>query len=134
MKMSRIITMAVVIAFATVSLAAAGTQVYKNQSATVSAKIENNGSRSVPAAVKLTGYDDAGNVIGHLCQEAWLSSYRSTNLDFTWQAPSYATGVYWSSKVEKYGSCGTTTSDDDEHDEHDDYEHDDDDYAETDHH
>ena len=116
MKMTRILMLAMLVAFVTVSLASAGTQVLKNQSTTVSAKIENKTGRSVPAAVKLTGYDDTGNIIGHLCREAYLSAYRPTTLEFAWQAPGYATGVYWSSKVEKYGDCPSTDS----------YEHDDD--------
>ncbi|PLY07729.1 MAG: hypothetical protein C0624_03495 [Desulfuromonas sp.] len=137
MKIKRIVILAMLIAFASVAVASAGTQVYKNEVATVAAKIENNSGRSVPAAVKMSAYDDAGNLIGHLCREAYLSSYRDNNIEFSWQAPAYATGVYWSTQVEKYGSCGTTDETDyhehtDDYEEHDD-EHDDDDYAEEDH-
>jgi len=126
MKMKRIVILAMLIAFASVAVASAGTQVNKNEVATLSAKIENNSGRSVPAAVKLSAYDDAGNLIGHLCREAYLSSYRPTSIEFTWQAPAYATGVYWSSQVEKYGSCGTT-------DETDYHEHTDDYYDDSEH-
>mgnify|MGYP001179669157 CR=1 FL=1 len=129
MKISRIVILAMLLAFATVTLASAGNQVLKNQSTTLSASVKNNSGASVRAAVKLTGYDDRGGVIGKLCREMYLSAYRDTTVDFTWQAPAYATGVYWGSKVEVNGSCNSTSTDSttDTSSYHDDY-HDDDDY------
>lgn len=133
MRKAKVILMAMLIAFVTVTLAHAGTQVQVNQAATVKASVKNLTTRSVPAAVKMTAYDDANMKIGQVCKQAYLGAGRTTDVYYTWNAPSYATGVYWQAKVEKYGVCPSTTvttyyHDDDEHDDDDhDDEHDDDD-------
>jgi trans-2-enoyl-CoA reductase len=105
MKRSKIVLLALLLTFVLVGMAQAGTQVQINQQAMVKAEIQNVTHNTVRAAVKLFGYDDAGTVIGHLCQETYLGADRTTTLEFNWQAPAYATGVYWSPKVEVGGSC-----------------------------
>lgn len=107
MKLSKVILLAMVFAFALVTMAQAGTQVQLNQAALVKADIQNTTNNSVRAAVKLIGYDDVGTIIGHLCQETYLGANGVSSLSFNWQAPAYATGVYWSSKVEVGGTCAT---------------------------
>lgn len=105
MKLSKIVLLAMIFAFITVGMAQAGSQVQLNQNAQVKASVQNTTNSTVRAAVKLFGYDDVGTVIGHLCQEAYLAAGNTTTLDFAWQAPAYATGIYWSPKVEVGGSC-----------------------------
>jgi len=127
--------MVMIFAFACATMAHAGLQVQQSQSVNFTASVENNTDNSVPAAVKLTGFDDRGTVIGHLCQQAWLSEGRTTDVDFSWQAPAYATGVYWTSKVEVNGDCpnsNNSTYDDDHHDDDDDHHDDDDDHHDDD--
>lgn len=110
MKLSKIVLLAMIFAFVTVGMAQAGTQVQLNQNAEVKAAVKNTTGNTVRAAVKLTGYDDVGTAIGHLCQETYLAAGQTTDLAFTWQAPSYATGIYWSPKVEVGGSCANQDS------------------------
>lgn len=105
MRTAKMILLAMVVALVTVTLAHAGTQVQKNQATTIKASVQNNSNDSVRAAVKLTGYDNAGTKIGQLCQVSWLGEGRTANLEFAWNAPAYATGIYWSSKVEVGGDC-----------------------------
>lgn len=131
MKTSKNVLLAILLTFIFVSMAQAGTQVQINQQAMVKAEINNVTHNTVRAAVKLFGYDDAGTVIGHLCQETYLGADRTTTLEFNWQAPAYATGVYWSPKVEVGGNCvnqDTTydhdsDSDSDDHDYYDYYDY-----------
>ena len=132
MKTVNIFVMALLFAFTTATLGHAGTSIQKSQSTTVKAAVKNMTSKSVLAAVKLTGYDDAGTAIGKLCKSVYLGAGRTTNVDYYWKSPNYGTGVYWSSKVEVGKACPSTVvtttyhdddDDDDEHDEHDD-EHD----------
>lgn len=125
MRATKLILLALLFAFATVTLANAGTQVQQNQSTVIKASVKNTTQKSVMAAVKLTGYDDAGSVVGHLCQNVWLGEGRTRQLEFTWQAPGYATGLYWSSKIEVNTYCPSTTSRDDDDHEDDHEEHDD---------
>jgi len=110
MKLSKVLLLAMVFAFAMGTMAHAGSQIQLNQAAQVQAAIQNTTNNSVSAAVKLTGYDDVGAIIGHLCQETYLGANRTSTLSFNWQAPSYATGVYWSSKVEVGGSCASQST------------------------
>ncbi len=105
MRKTKLILMAMLIAFVSVTLAHAGTQVKINQAATVKASVQNNSNDSARAAVKMTGYDDAGIKIGQLCKEAWLGEGRTTAVEYAWKAPAYATGVYWQAKVEVNGDC-----------------------------
>ncbi|MCP3176848.1 MAG: hypothetical protein AB7F21_09240 [Desulfuromonadales bacterium] len=105
MKTAKLILLAMLIAFVSIPLAHAGTQVKLNQAATVKASVKNTTSQSVRAAVKMTGFDNAGVKIGQLCKEAWLSEGRTTAVEYTWNAPGYATGVYWQAKVEVNGDC-----------------------------
>jgi len=134
MKWSKIVLLAMVFSIMTVGTALAGTQVQTNQSTDFSASVKNTTRNSVRAAVKLFGYDDAGMVIGHLCQEAWLGAGRTTSVKFAWQAPAYATGVYWSPKVDVNGTCPNISSDDDHDDDDDDDDDHDDDREYHDHH
>lgn len=136
MRTAKLILMAVLVAFVTVTLAHAGTQVQINQSAAVKASIKNTTTRSVSAAVKMTGYDDAGTKVGQLCKQVWLGAGKTTAVDYTWRAPSYATGVYWTAKVEKNSTCpavAVETYHDDYHNS-DDYDDDHSDDADDSHH
>jgi len=105
MRTTKLILLAMIVAFVSVTMAHAGTQVMKNQAVTVKASVKNVSNDSVRAAVKLSGYDDAGVKIGQLCKETWLGEGRTADLEFAWNAPAYATGIYWSSKVEVGGEC-----------------------------
>lgn len=132
MKTVNIFVMALLFAFTTTTLGYAGTNIQKNQSTTVKAAVKNMTSKSVLAAVKLTGYDDAGTAIGKLCKSVYLGAGRTTNVDYYWKSPNYGTGVYWSSKVEVGKACPstvvTTTYHEDDDDDHDDDDDDDDDH------
>lgn len=127
MRTVKLIVMAMLIACITGTLANAGTQIMTNRSTTINAAVKNNTSRSISAAVKLTGYDDGGTVIGRLCKSVYLGSGRTTNVDLAWQAPNYTTGIYWSSKIEVGKKCPstvvTTTDDDNDNDDNDDDHH-----------
>jgi trans-2-enoyl-CoA reductase len=105
MRTAKLILLAMLFAIVSVTLAHAGTQVKVNQAATVKATIKNVTNDSVRAAVKMTGYDDAGVKVGQLCKEAWLGEGRTTAIEYAWNAPAYATGVYWQAKVEVNGDC-----------------------------
>jgi len=120
MRTTRLILLAMLIAFVSVTLAHAGVQVKPNQSALVKASVKNMTNDSVRAAVKMTGYDDAGVKVGQLCKEAWLAEGRTTALEYSWVAPAYATGIYWQAKVEVKGDCpNVDVSTYDYHDYHD---------------
>jgi len=125
MKTTKNILLAILLTLFFVGMAHAGTQVQINQQTLVKAQIENVTHNTVRAAVKLFGYDDAGTVIGHLCQETYLGAERITTLEFNWQAPAYATGVYWSPKVEVGGNCVNqdTTYDHDSDSDSDDHDY-----------
>lgn len=135
MKLTKIVILAMIFAFATSGMALAGSHIQANQTTEITASVQNTTNNSVRAAVKLVGYDDAGVAIGHLCQEVWLERNNTRNLTYAWKAPSYATGVYWSSKVDVGGDCvnrdetdytGDSDSDDsdgDVHDSHDTHDH-----------
>lgn len=132
MRTTKLILMAMLFACISVTLAHAGAQVKVNQAASVKASVKNTTSKSVIAAVKMTGYDDAGGKVGQLCKQAWLGAGRTTALEYSWSAPAYATGLYWQAKVEVNGTCPkveVTTVD--YHDYHDD---DSDGGADSDHH
>jgi hypothetical protein len=132
MRTTQLILLVMLIAFVSVTLAHAGTQVMKNQSTTVKASVQNNSDKSVLAAVKMTGYDNAGVKVAQLCKEAWLGEGRSTAVEYAWNAPAYATGLYWQAKVEVHGDCPNAEIPTvDYHDYHD---SDSDDGAERDHH
>lgn len=138
MRTVKLLVMAMLLAFTTGTLAHAGSQILKNQSTTIKAAVTNNTTKSVLAAVKLTGYDDTGVAIGKLCKSIYLGAGRTTTVEYPWQAPNYGTGVYWSSKVEVNSTCPSTTTvvnyhdDDNDDDDHD--EDDDDDDHDDDHH
>jgi len=140
MRTVKLLVLAMIVTFTAGSLAHAGSQIAKNQSTTIKAAVKNKTSRNVYAAVKLTGYDNAGTVIGTLCKSVYLGAGRTTTIEYPWRAPNYGTSVYWSSKVEANETCPstiptTTYHDDDDHDDddHDDDDHDDDDH-DDDHH
>ena len=105
MKKATLIILTLLFTCVTASLAQAGTQVLKNQSTTVKAAVKNITTKSTSAAVKLTAYDNANTKIGSLCKTVYLSAGRTTSVDFSWKSPNYATGVYWSSKVEANKPC-----------------------------
>lgn len=105
MRATKLIILAMIIAFVSVTMAHAGLQVQKNQSATVRAEVKNNSNDSVLAAVKMTGFDDAGVKVGQLCKQVWLGEGKTTAVEYAWTAPGYATGLYWQAKVEVKGEC-----------------------------
>ncbi|SHJ31113.1 hypothetical protein SAMN02745165_02073 [Malonomonas rubra DSM 5091] len=105
MKTIKMIVLAMLLAFVTVTLAQAGTQVAKGQIAPVKVTVKNAGY-STMAAVKMTAYDNAGSKAGQLCKEVYLRGYGNTTaVEYSWQAPNYATGLFWQAKVEKNGEC-----------------------------
>ncbi len=113
------ILLAMLIALVTVSLAHAGTPVLKGSISPVKANVKNTGY-STMAAVKMTAYDDAGGKVGQLCKEVYLRGYgRITAVDYSWQAPNYATGLYWQAKVEKNGTCPNADVPTYDYEEHD---------------
>lgn len=114
---AHMIILAILFAFVTANFAEAGTQVQINQATTVKADIKNITTRSRIGSVVLTGYDDAGTVIGRLCKNVYLPAGRTTAIELPWQATSYPTGIYWSSKVAVNSFCPSTWDDDDEHDD-----------------
>lgn len=124
MKTAKAILMAILIAGMSATLAQAGSMVKINSTTTLKAAVMNNTRSSASAAVKLTGYNNAGVIIGNLCKSAYLKAGRTTTLDFSWKAPNYATGIYWSSKVEVGKSCPSTVV---VYQDHDDHEYEDDD-------
>ena len=132
MRTTKLIIMAMLFAFVSVTLAHAGMQVQINQAAIVKASVQNNSHDSVRAAVKMTGFDDAGVKVGQLCKEAWLGEGRTTAVEYSWNAPAYATGVYWQAKVEVNGDCPNAEIP--TYDYHDYYDSDSDDGADSDHH
>ncbi|MDA3902222.1 MAG: hypothetical protein PF441_02100 [Desulfuromusa sp.] len=105
MRTTKLILLAMIIAFVSVTMAHAGMQVQKNQATTVNVDVKNNTDRSVLAAVKMTAFDNAGVKIGQLCKQAWLGEDRTTAVEYVWTAPGYATGVYWQAKVDVRGEC-----------------------------
>jgi hypothetical protein len=112
MKSAKIFFLAVVFAMASAATALAAGSVKMNTVANVSAAVKNTTATSVYAAVKMMGFDQVGTAVGHLCKEVYLPKNATTVVNFSWQAPNYPTGLYWSAKVDKYGHCGT-------HDTHD---------------
>lgn len=113
---AHMIILAILFACVTATMAEAGTQVQINQATTVKAGIKNATTSNRIGSVVLTGYDDAGTVIGRLCKNVYLPAGRTTSLELPWQAPAYPTGVYWSSKVAINVFCPSTYVDD-EHDD-----------------
>lgn len=105
MRTTKLILLAMIIAFVSVTLAHAGAQIKLNQATFVKASVQNNSNDSVRAAVKMTGFDDAGVKVAQLCKEAWLGEGRTTAIEYAWNAPAYATGVYWQAKVDVSGDC-----------------------------
>ena len=112
MKLAKIITLAILIAFATTGLALAAGSVKMNSATTVTASVKNNTSRSVYAAVKMMAYDAVGTAVGHLCREVYLRSNETTPVSFSWMSPNYETGLYWTAKVDTTGTCGTHDTND----------------------
>lgn len=135
MRTAKMILLAMLIAFVSVTLAHAGAQVQVNQAAAVKVSVKNNSNDSVRAAVKMTGYDDAGVKVGQLCKEAWLGEGRTTAVEYSWNAPAYATGIYWQAKIDVNGDCpNAEVPTYDYHDYHSDSDSDSDDSADSDHH
>lgn len=114
MKLAKIITLAILLAFTTTGMALAAGSVKMNQATTVSAAVTNNTEHSAYAAVKMMGYDKVGTAVAHLCKEVYLHHNDTTNVSFTFLAPNYETGLYWTAKVDRDANCGT--HDDNDHD------------------
>ncbi|MFZ5760825.1 MAG: hypothetical protein ACOY32_14510 [Thermodesulfobacteriota bacterium] len=112
MKLAKMIVLAMLIAFFTSGMAFAAGTVKMNATTTVTASVKNNTSRSVYAAVKMMAFDAVGTAVGHLCREVYLRSNTTTPVSFSWQAPNYETGLYWTAKVDTSADCGTHDSDD----------------------
>ena len=133
MKIFKIMLVAVLTIFGATSIVQAAGQVRVNQSITVSVDVQNNDDDEVDVAVKLSGYDSTGNSVGHFCREVELDDESLTTVTFTWKAPSYTTGLYWTSKIEVDGDCPKDTADYSDVSDHDDDDHDDDDHDDDDH-
>jgi len=112
MKFAKIITLAILLAFFTTGMALAAGSVKMNTTSTVSASIKNNTSTSVYAAVKMMAFDAVGTAVGHLCKVVYLRSNQTTPVSFSWLAPNYETGLYWTAKVDTTADCGTHDHDD----------------------
>ncbi len=137
MKITRTILLAMVIALASSGLAMAAGTVQMNQAVNVSADVQNTTGNYLHAAVRMMAYDQKGNAVGHVCREVTLRPNAVTTVDYTWRAPGYETGLYWSSKVDINGACVNqdadetdTSHDDSDSDDH--WDHDDE-YVSTDH-
>ena len=105
MKTAKTILMAILIAGISASLAQAGSTIRVNSSTYVKANVKNTTRNNTSAAVKMTGYDDAGVIVGKLCKKTTLYAGKTAAISFAWKAPSYPTGIYWSTKVEPNKSC-----------------------------
>ncbi|MBU0960542.1 MAG: hypothetical protein KKH60_03365 [Proteobacteria bacterium] len=116
MKIAKIILMSLVIALASTSLGMAAGSVQVNQSVYVSAEVKNTQDYDLQAAVKLLGYDNVGNAVGHVCREVTLPANDTITVTYRWRAPAYKTGLYWSSKVDIDGSCTNHDGDDSDSD------------------
>lgn len=112
MKVAKIILLAMVIALASTSLGMAAGSVQRDQSTYVSADVKNSANYDLQAAVKLLGYDNVGNAVGHVCREVTLPANDTITVTYRWRAPSYKTGLYWSSKVDIDGACSNHDGDD----------------------
>ncbi|OKY74829.1 MAG: hypothetical protein BM485_11365 [Desulfobulbaceae bacterium DB1] len=112
MKAAKILILAILLAFTTIGMALAAGSVKMNATTTVSASVENTSDSSVYAAVKMMAYDKVGTAVAHLCKDVYLRSNTTTPVSFTWQAPNYETGLYWTAKVDKTADCGTHDYDD----------------------
>lgn len=120
MKIAKIILLAMVVALVSASMGMAAGSVPMNQSVDVSANVKNTTSKDMRVAVKLLSYDDAGNAVGHVCSEVTLRANSTKTVTSRWQAPSYKTGLYWTSKLDINGSCTNTSYDGDDSDDSDD--------------
>ncbi|MFH1216169.1 MAG: CARDB domain-containing protein [Pseudomonadota bacterium] len=103
MNLTKIITLTILLAFTTSSIAMAATTVRKNTTTTVSAAVKNITNKTVSKAVKMKAYDQAGTQVANLCKVVSLKSGKTTNVSFSWKAPNYLTGLYWTHKIES--SC-----------------------------
>lgn len=112
MKIAKIVLLAMVIALASTSLGMAAGAVQTLQSVYVSADVKNTADYDLQAAVKVTGYDNVGNAVGHVCREVTLPANDTITVTYRWRAPAYKTGLYWSSKVDIDGSCINHDGDD----------------------
>ncbi len=112
MKLAKIIILAILLAFTTTGMALAAGSVKMNSTTTVSASVTNKTSKSVYAAVKMMAFDAVGTAVGHLCKEVYLRSNQTTPVSFSWLAPNYETGLYWTAKVDTTADCGTHDHDD----------------------
>ncbi len=112
MKLAKVIILAILLAFTTTGIAMAAGTVKMNTSTTVSASVKNKTSRSVYAAVKMMAFDKVGTAVGHLCKDVYLRSGVTTPVSFTWQAPNYETGLYWTARVDTSANCGNHDGDD----------------------
>jgi hypothetical protein len=119
MKVAKIVSMAIVIALAGTGLALAAGTVQMNQTANVSADVKNTTGNYLHAAVRMLAYDQKGNAVGHVCREVTLRPNAVTTVDYTWRAPGYETGLYWSPKVDINGACVNQDADETDYSSHD---------------
>ena len=112
MKLAKIIILAILLAFTTTGMAQAAGSVKMNSTTTVSASVTNKTSTSVYAAVKMMAFDAVGTAVGHLCKDVYLRSNQTTPVSFSWLAPNYETGLYWTAKVDTTTDCGTHDNND----------------------
>ncbi|MBI5557157.1 MAG: hypothetical protein HY885_05920 [Deltaproteobacteria bacterium] len=106
MKLAKIITLAILFAFISGGMALAAGTIKRGASTTVSAAVKNTTKTSIKAAVTLMAYDEAGTKVGNLCKNnVNLPKGASTVVKYTWKAPSYKTGLYWTSKVNTQNYC-----------------------------
>ncbi len=119
MKIAKTIIMAMVVALASTGLAMAAGTVQMGQTANVSADVKNSTGNYLQAAVRMQAFDNVGNAVGHVCKEVTLRPNDVTTVDYTWRAPDYETGLYWSPKVEIGGSCVNQDADESDYSSHD---------------
>ena len=111
MKVAKIVILAMVVALTSSGLAMAAGSVQMNQAVAVTADVQNTAGTDLQAAVRLLAYDNVGNEVGHVCREVTLAAGDITTVSYEWRAPSYETGLYWSSKVDVNGNCDSQDTD-----------------------
>lgn len=105
-----------VFALACTSLGMAAGAVQINKSVYISADVKNTVDYDLQASVKLLGYDNVGNAVGHVCREVTLPANDTITVNYRWRAPAYQTGLYWSSQVTIDGNCINHDGDDSDSD------------------
>lgn len=94
----------------------------KGGSGKVSINLQNQDRDAKNGTLEVIGTDAAGSVIASFSQPVYIDGDSNKSVEFNFQAPQYATNLYWSAKV-----LAPASSDDHEDDHEDDDHHDDDD-------